>query len=151
VILKCVCIVAYFPETLKLFPHCFDFPIDLLGLLFLIFEDKQLVIEYSVDRYHHEKKITLKEIFAYVSINLLNVTMTTNGIEDLIAESVGALNRFYLTDKTIAKKICNQFLALKLMYNKWVEGKGQYYGLTAKGVRLRDEMNLFKKEKKDGE
>lgn len=117
----------------------------------LSFEDQQLTVKYYKSSYSYTKKITLKEIFAYVSINMINVSLASTAIEDCIARAVGANGRYGIEDKNLTKKICNQFLALKLMYTKWVEGKGQYYGLTKKGEKLRDEMNLFKKEKKDGE
>ena len=35
------------------------------------------------------------------------------------------------------------------MQTKWVDGKGLYIGLTKKGAKLRDELNLFKKQKKE--
>ena len=112
----------------------------------LEFEDMQLEIAYTNSTYSRTQKITLKEIFKYVSINLIAVSKVEGSILDLIAQSVGANSRFSLTDKNIAKRICNQFIALKLMYTSWSkENKRLYYGLTKKGERLRDEMNLFKK------
>ena len=115
----------------------------------LEFEDMKLEIGYTNSSYGHVKKTTLKEIFKYVSINLIAVSKVEESILDLIAQSVGANSRFSLTDKNIAKRICNQFIALKLMYTSWSkENKRLYYGLTKKGERLRDEMNLFKKGSK---
>ncbi len=113
----------------------------------LEFDDAKLHISYKNygGNYTSYKDITLKEIFAFVSINLINVSVSSSGLEDYIAQAVGASSSVYLTDKTIAKKIYNQFIALNLMHTKWVEGKGLYIGLTRKGAKLRDELNLFKK------
>ncbi len=116
----------------------------------LEFEEYSLNVSYSTrSGVQMHKKITLKEIFKYVSIHLINVSKLESAIIDLIAESVGASSGVYLSDKTIGKRICNQFIELKLMYTKWSnENKGLYYGLTKKGEKLRNEMNLFKKESK---
>lgn len=119
----------------------------------LEFDNNKINIEFTStyfngSRYitqHHNKEISLKEIFGYVSINMINVSVTENGVRDYIAKSIGAANSSFLVDKNIAKRICNQFIALKLMDTKWVDGKGLYYFLTQKGIKLRDEMNLFKK------
>lgn len=111
----------------------------------LEFEDKKISISYTTSHYSYTKEITIKEIFKFVSINMINVSVISNKIEDYIAQSVGADSRSNLKEQNIAKRICNQFLALKLMYTKWIDDKGLYYGLTKKGEKLRDDLNLFKK------
>lgn len=120
----------------------------------LEFDENALNIKYTSTYYngsryiteYHNKEISLKEIFAYVSINMINVSINDTSIYDYIAKSIGVDNVNQLVDKNIAKKICNQFIALKLMETKWVEGKGLYYYLTKKGSVLRDDLNLFKKK-----
>ena len=78
-------------------------------------------------------------MFKYVSIQLINVSIKEDGLIRMLNESIDV----YEIEKSFAKRICNQFLALKLMYTKWVDGKGLFYGLTAKGEKLRNELNLF--------
>ncbi|HIU06626.1 MAG TPA: DUF4062 domain-containing protein [Candidatus Onthoplasma faecigallinarum] len=120
----------------------------------LEFDDNKINIEFTSTNYrggryvtlHHNKEITLKEIFGYVSINMINVSVAENAVRDYIAKSIGADNFNCLVDKNVSKRICNQFIALKLMDTKWIEGKGLYYYLTSKGIKLRDEINLFKKK-----
>ena len=119
----------------------------------LEFDDNKIKIEFTSTYFngsqyitkYHNKEVSLKEIFGYVSINMINISITENGVIDYIAKSIGAANSNFLVDKNIAKRICNQFIALKLMDTKWVEGKGLYYFLTPKGIQMRDEINLFKK------
>ncbi len=119
----------------------------------LQFDDQKIKIKYSSEYYtgtrymtqYHDKEITLKDVFTYVSINMINVSITEASLCDYIARAAGADNSIKLVDKNIAKRICNQFLALKLMETKWVDGKGLFYYLTKKGNKLRDDLNLFKK------
>ena len=111
----------------------------------LEFEDTPLTISYKKSGTPHFKNLTIKEIFSYVSINMLGVAVRYDLIEKYIAKSAGASEVYELTDATIVKKICNQFVALKLMVSDWVEGKGLFYQLTTKGEKLRDEMNLIKR------
>ena len=113
----------------------------------LEFADSSLHIQYKKysGTYIYSTDITLKEIFQYVSMFLIDVSVSNSKLEDYIAQAVGADSSYYLCDKTIAKKIYNQFIALKLMYTKWVEDKGLYIGLTKKGAKLRDELNLIRK------
>lgn len=111
----------------------------------LEFEDTPLTIRYKKSGTPHFKNLTIKEIFSYVSINMLGVAVRYDLIEKYIAKSAGASEVYELTDATIVKKICNQFVALKLMVSDWVEGKGLFYQLTTKGEKLRDEMNLIKR------
>lgn len=116
--------------------------------------DNKLTIGYT-SSYHngsrfitqyHDKEISLREIFAYVSINMINVSVIESAVCDYIARSIGAENSARLSDKNIAKRVCNQFIELKLMDTKWVENKGLYYFLTTRGVKLKNELNLFKKQ-----
>ena len=111
----------------------------------LEFEDNPITISYRKSGTPHFKNLTLKEIFSYVSINMLGVAVRYDLVEKYIAKSAGASEVYELTDSTITKKVCNQFLALKLMTSDWIEGKGLFYQLTTKGVKLRDEMNLIKR------
>lgn len=125
-----------------------DFPLE--------FDENKIEIEFTDSYFNGSRyvtssrstKITLKEIFGYVSINMINVSVLESGVMDYIAKAVGAEGALRLTDKNMAKRICNQFIALKLMTTRWVDGKGLYYSLTSKGAKLRDEMNLFRKNTK---
>lgn len=111
----------------------------------LEFEDTPITISYKKSGTPHFKNLTIKEIFSYVSISMLGVAVRYDLIEEYIAKSAGASKVYELNDATIVKKICNQFVALKLMHSEWVDGKGLFYQLTTKGVKLRDEMNLIKR------
>ena len=117
----------------------------------LEFDDEKLHIGYKsyLGGNSLYKDISLKDIFASVSIHLIDVSVTASGMEDYIAQAVGASSSSYMTDQTMAKRIYNQFIALNLMQTKWVDGKGLYIGLTKKGAKLRDELNLIKKKKKE--
>lgn len=113
----------------------------------LEFDDKKIEACYATySGSILSKAQTIKDVFAYVSIFMTNISFIESKLLDLIAESFGASGAAYMRDKTICNKISNQFLALQLMYTKWVEGKGLYYGLTALGEKLRNELNLIKKE-----
>lgn len=120
----------------------------------LAFEDSLINIQYTYDHYNGTRynssktsqDISLKDIFAYVSINMINVSISALSLENYIAKSVGAVGVHRLVDENVAKRICNQFIALKLMKTEFINGKGLYYYLTKKGEKLRDELNLFKKE-----
>lgn len=83
----------------------------------------------------------LKTIFKHVSIQFIGVTWAENSVIDFINESLNV----YKVENAFAKRIINQFIALKLMHSKWVKEKGLYYGLTAKGEKIRNELNLFLK------
>ena len=111
----------------------------------LEFEDNPITVSYTRGNYAQTKSITLKEIFSYVSISMLNVSVRFDLVEEYIAKSIGADKVYNLEDKTVVKKVCNQFIALKLMTSQWVKDRGLFYQLTPKGVKLRDEMNLIKR------
>lgn len=117
----------------------------------LLFDEEKIRIyykQYSTSDYYVYKDVTIKEIFAYVSASLIKVSLRSDGIEELIAQSIGADSVSRLKEKNIVKKICNQFVALKLMTVRFVDGKGQFFSLTPKGEKIRDEFNLFKRENK---
>lgn len=130
-------------ELQKLYDELMNFDDD------LEFADSTLHIEYKkyAGTYTYSSDITFKEIFKYVSMFMIDVSVMASKVEDYIAQAIGAESSYYLCDKTIAKKIYNQFIALKLMCTKWVEDKGQFIGLTKKGVKLRNELNLIRKTK----
>ena len=117
----------------------------------LNFDQEPILISYKDFRGNgHTKSIYFKDIFRDVSIHLINVSIVESGLTDLIAKAIDKTNYSYI-DKTILKKICNQFLALGLFYTQWDnEKRGLYYGLTKNGVKLRDEYNLYivKKDRK---
>ena len=85
------------------------------------------------------KNENLKTIFKSISIQFLGVTWKESSVINFINDSLGV----YKVAENFDKRIINQFIALNLMYSKWVNEKGHYYGLTAKGEKLRNELNLF--------
>ena len=115
----------------------------------LEFDNQKITIAYrDASSFLQKKDITLKEIFGFVSINMIKVAVKASAMEDLIAQSIGASAQYKLEDTNIAKRILNQFLELKLMKTKWVDDQGLYYGLTVKGEQIKNEMNLFKADVK---
>ena len=92
-----------------------------------------------------ETNMTIKEIFSYVSINMINVSLSDSYIQKLIKKAIGETAYITLIDENIVQVILNQFVALKLMKTNWVENKGLYYALTKKGEKIRNDCNLIKK------
>lgn len=89
------------------------------------------------------RSITIKEIFKNISIHFINIVKTEDSVLDLIAETIDKYNHDYIS-KTDLKKVCMQLIALGLFYTEWrQERKALFYGLTKKGVKERNELNLF--------
>ena len=109
----------------------------------LMFNEEIEIPYKTITGSHYTKTATLKQIFKSVSIEFLNVTWKEDSLLHFINDSLDV----YKVDGFFAKRICNHFLALNLMYTKWVEGKGLFYGLTVKGEKIRNELNLFIKKK----
>jgi len=116
----------------------------------LAFEDEKIVVKYASSYGYSSvegfKRTTLKEIFAYISLRMLNVTLRESAIENAIFDFVGIGDKAgkALQDKQFMKLILNQFVALGLIKTNW--DQGLWYGLTKKGIQMKNELNLIKKK-----
>lgn len=110
----------------------------------LLYDQRPISIKYNVyGGGQKTKQITIKELFKIVSIHFINVSITENGLIDLLAEAIDKDNNLRI-NRVDLKKICNQFLALGLFKTTWNnERKKLFYELTKKGAKIRDELNLY--------
>lgn len=116
----------------------------------LAFDDIEIKIKYhyyqgNPSRTYYGSTIkTVKDIFKYVSIRMLGVRLSKSAIETVIKEMIGdSGHNCYLEDKQLVDTILNQFIALGLMTVHF--DKTQFFGLTKKGEKLKNELNLIKK------
>lgn len=113
------------------------------------FDNCELTIAYHY-YYNHQrvdktKKLQLKDIFIAISIQMLDVIIAESVVEDLIENLVDDSHSVCLDDKQIAKKVLNQLRAAGLLYSKWSDKKGiLYWGLTDKGIKVRDDNTIIK-------
>lgn len=112
----------------------------------LAFDDENFDVWY-IPRGQREarRKITsLKKIFGYISL------MMTESVDDwkmyeLIANSMGIPDNYWIEDNTFTRRMCNQFVELHLLHQEKNE-YGITYTLTAKGEKVKNELNLIKKD-----
>lgn len=107
----------------------------------------------SINHRNENRKITarLDEIFTIIATELMNVSKTENGIETALKSNLrfGVRHTVYFDDDQLVKKLLNQFRALGLMQSSWSEeNKKLYWGLTAKGEKIRDEAILIRIKEK---
>jgi len=126
------------------------------------FEDCSFTVDYSYTTYsgftssghrksqQHTSSVTVKlpEIFKVVAIEMLNAALTEDQVKSAVVRQL-IRSGAYLTDDQIVKKILNQLANLSLISSRWSRGKViptsvQYWELTAKGIRLRDDMTLIR-------
>lgn len=119
------------------------------------FEDCMIQIEYKYISYSYpssytkygEIKKSLSDIFAAIALQMLDVSINENSITSVITQQlIEETKSATLTDSLLVKRIMNQLKALKLVFSKWNEdNKVLYWGLTEKGIKLRDDMTIVKK------
>ena len=111
-------------------------------------EELELKIEcntYTGEKYI--KTIPAIEVFKKISIKMLGVSLKASYFNDCIVDILG-VNKERLVDKTIIDRISNYFISLGLIVPQWDEKKSNnYYALTKKGVKEKDKLNGFWKEK----
>ena len=97
-----------------------------------------------------KKSIPLTEIFKVAALEMLNVSVSEYGIEQVIKEKLFSEynTTVYFGDTQIIKKILNQFKALGLIVPKWTD-KALYWHLSKKGEKVRDDMTLIHNDKKE--
>lgn len=110
----------------------------------LLYDQKPITLSfYAYTHGYIHKEITIKDIFKYVSVHFINVSLKEEGLLNLIAKSID--NSYYsYIDESILKRVSNQMLALGLFRTYWSDNrKALFYELTSKGVKIRDELNLY--------
>ncbi len=90
-------------------------------------------------------KISLPHIFKSISTEMMDVMIGERAIEKIIKNLIKCDHTVYLDDEQIVKRILNQLRNLNLIKSSWDKtNKILYWGLTAKGQKVRDEMILVK-------
>jgi len=118
------------------------------------FEEHEIEIEYFYyDNYNRKtiKKmdVSLPELFSIIATEMMEVSITEVHAARAILRSklFSSSTSLYLSDSQLIKRILNQYKALKLMYSSFNEKNSTlYWGLTAKGQKVRDDMILIRKE-----
>jgi len=117
----------------------------------LQFEECIIHFEYyyyaGSSRIHRKIDIPLVDIFKVISLQLLDVSKTESSLEFSIKNSLIDNNKhIHFSDAQIIKVVLNQLQELGLIFSKWSsENKNLYWGITAKGKRLRNELTLIRK------
>lgn len=116
----------------------------------IAFDDCKIRIDYcyyqgSIER-NHSKSTTLPEIFSVIALEMLDVSITESRISDVMKEQMFTGTIFF-TDHQLIKRIMNQLKALGLVYSSWNKEKSNlFWGLTTKGQKIRDDMNLIRND-----
>lgn len=117
----------------------------------IAFEGQEIKIEYhyyeNLSERHASKKIYLKDIFAVIATEMLDVSIDESCIESAIKlKFLSSDSGNYLDDSQFVKKILNQYRALNLICSVWSKSnKKLYWRLTEKGRKVRDDLILIKK------
>ncbi len=124
----------------------------------LEYENCNIKIEYhyyirgkgmtSSTKHYGNKTVPLPEIFRVISTEMMGVSITENRIEKAIVHQIiPSSTSIYFDDEQLIKKILNQLEALKLLDSIWSEKNSEvYWRLTTKGIKVRDNMILFRKK-----
>lgn len=120
----------------------------------IAFENVEIPFDFHIygtdnKRYNkHEVKL-LKDIFIVISTQMMDVALTETAVGSAIKTSFSS-RTVYFHDTQVIKKNLNQLRALGLIYSTWnTERKSLYWGLTAKGIKVRDDEILIKKDRED--
>ena len=94
------------------------------------------------------KNMFIKDIFAYVSLFMNFAPVDEDELNHLILMAVTGTKYSFLMDEALFKKLSLQFIALNLM-NCYADTSRNkvLYKLTTKGLKIREELNTFKKQK----
>jgi hypothetical protein len=117
------------------------------------FDDCNIKIDYyyynGTYRYDKSKSIALTKIFSVIAIEMMDISITESRIYSVVKNQIFT-DKIFFTDSQLIKRIMNQFKALDLVYSFWSKEKSDlFWGLTAKGQKLRDDMNLIRNEGKE--
>lgn len=109
----------------------------------LNYDQAPIMFNYYVHGGRASKSKTIKDIFKDVSINMINVSVSERLFKEYIGKAIDEFNYSHINEIDL-KKICNQLIALNLVYTKFDDKKGAlFYYLTKKGEKIRDELNLY--------
>lgn len=98
-----------------------------------------------------EKK--LPEVFQTIATEMLDVMLAEHAIEDAIKHKYTKIRGsiVYYSDSQQIKNVLIQLRALGLIYSSWSKEKNiLFWGLTKKGILLRDKMIVKKKQQVKG-
>lgn len=95
-----------------------------------------------------EKSISFRKMFGYISL-CMTEPLSEVVVFKLIIKYLGLQKESQLIDDSFLYITCNQYVALGLMECERWGSDGRYYYLTEYGIKMRDEITLFKKERKN--
>lgn len=100
---------------------------------------------FSSKTYSSSQVIPLPEIFEAIATEMMDVMIGERNIESVIKTLINCSHSVYLEDKLVIKRILNQLKQLNLLHSSWSEkNKVLYWGLTQKGIKVRDDRILIK-------
>ena len=125
------------------------------------FDDCPITIPYSYyrdytlhgSRQNSSIETSLKDLFVVIATQMMDVAITEASIEIAIFSQytniyIGAEKK--IADSQLLKRVLNQYKALDLIYSTWSkENNTLFWGLTQKGEKVRDDLILIRKEKKE--
>ena len=91
-----------------------------------------------------KKKTTLSEIFKFLSMSISGYCVTKDFIDTKLKDFINDKQNITLEDSQIVEKLLNQFENLNFL-EKEVKDNCYKYKLTAKGEKIKNELNLFYK------
>jgi len=114
----------------------------------------EIEVEYSYLFHGYNRKDTTKihfylpELFSIIATEMMDVMITEDHVKSTIATSKRFPKSSCIIDNQLVKKILNQLKALKFVYSDWKEKQSKlYWGLTAKGRKVRDDMIVIRNTK----
>ncbi len=98
--------------------------------------------------YNSSQTISLPKIFESVATEMMDVMVGERAVERVIKNLINCSHSVYLSDNLLVKRILNQLRQLNLIHSTWDEkNKILYWGLTPKGIKVRDDRILVKNTK----
>lgn len=128
----------------------------------LAFDDCVVTVPYRYTKYdsrgsssyiHNSIQSDLKSIFTIVATEMMDVSVIESVITKALEQHLPIPHRYpTIDDGQFIKRTLNQFRAAGLLFSSWSkESKKLYWGLTAKGRLVRDDIILIRKqETEDG-
>ncbi len=116
------------------------------------FDDCNIQIDYhyydnNFSR-NYSNTYTLPELFKVIATQMMDVSITEDAVLNAIKNYMfSSTSGKYFNDNQLIKRLLNQFKALGLLSSFWSNEKSAlYWGLTAKGQKVRDDMILIRKK-----
>ena len=92
----------------------------------------------------------LPELFKIIATEMLDVSLSEKAIDTILRQQLFGENSYLYSfnDPQFVKQILNQFKEANLLYSNWSKEKATlYWGLTTKGMRVRNDMIVIKPTK----